>query len=401
VPQIRHIIAVGIPVYVAAWAAVALLPIPANDIDAFFWPSARVALAGHPLQIYQPLGHGLYPNANGPLSMAPLVLVGTVVRAIGAADQMQLRRAVILAFFSLFILLMAREAMATVDRLRGQPVTGVPRLLAYGAFTVAPILFQGLGGYGHVEQAIEVWMALLAARWVATDRPVGAGVALGLAVLARSSAGLLGLPLAIVARRRGPLRAVVLAVSAAVTTIAGLLPFFLADREDVVHSLLTYRSALPVGAGSVWSLSRGTLWETIGQHSDIFFIAGAAILLNLWLALWRSQNAGEERLYAGLALTSACFCLLAKTVWPYYLVEVYVFTAIWAFSRSSRPSGRWWRIIPLLGVSGLGLLAEGGVTKDLPLWLVKAEGATMFVLLGVAMLWMAIVAIRREAAAVG
>jgi hypothetical protein len=190
-------------------------------------------------------------------------------------------------------------------------------------------------------------------------------------------------------------------VSAAVTTIAGLLPFFLADRDDVVHSLLTYRSALPVGAGSVWSLSRGTLWETIGQHSDIFFIAGAAILLNLWLALWRSQNAGEERLYAGLALTSACFCLLAKTVWPYYLVEVYVFTAIWAFSRSSRPSGRWWRIIPLLGVSGLGLLAEVGVTKDLPLWLVKAEGATMFVLLGVAMLWMAIVAIRREAAAVG
>ena len=81
-PQIRHIIAVGIPVYVAAWAAVALLPIPANDTDAFFWPSARVALAGHPLQIYQPLGHGLYPNANGPLSMAPLVLVGTVVRAI-------------------------------------------------------------------------------------------------------------------------------------------------------------------------------------------------------------------------------------------------------------------------------------------------------------------------------
>ena len=398
-PETRHIVvAVGVVVYMAAWAAVALLPIPANDIDAFFWPSARVALAGHPLQIYQPLGHALYPNANGPLSMAPLVLAGTVIQAVGAADAMQLRRAVILAFFSLFILLMAREAVATVDRLRGRPVTGVLRLLAYAAFTVAPILFQGLGGYGHIEQAIEVWLALLAARWVAADRPVRAGVALGLAILARSSAGLLGLPLAVAAWRRGPIRAALLAAGAAATTTAGLLPFFLADGDDLVHSLFGYRSALPVGAGSVWSLSRGTPWETLGQHSDTLFIAAAAVLLNLWLAVWRRHDAGEERLYAGLALTWACFCLLAKTVWPYYLVEAYVFTMVWAFSRTSRPTGRLWRVIPLLAVSGLGLMAEGGVTKDLPLWLVKAEGAAMFVLLGIAMLWVAIVAVRRDAA---
>ena len=389
-------VAVGVVLYMAAFAAVALIPLPGNDIDAFFWPSARVALAGHPLQIYQPLGQAQYPNANPPLAMLPLTLVGLLVRALGAMDSAQLRRAVILAGFSLFILLMAREAMATVDRLRGQPVKGITRLLAYGAFTVAPILFQGLGGYGHIEQAIEVWMALLAARWLARDRPAGAsaGVALGLAVLARSSAALYGVPLALAAWRRGPLRAGVLAVVAALTTAVGLLPFYLADRDDLVHSLFTYRADLPVGAGSVWSLARGTRWESLGQASDVLFVAALAVALNLWLALRRPQAAGPDRVYAGLALTAASFCLLAKTVWPYYLVEVYVFTMVWAFSRVSAPGGRLWRVIPLLAVSGLGLLAEGGVTNDLQLWVIKLEGASMFLLLGISMLWVAAVALR-------
>jgi hypothetical protein len=116
--------------------------------------------------------------------------------------------------------------------------------------------------------------------------------------------------------------------------------------------------------------------------------------VNLWLALRGSLGGDGPGLYAALALTAGCFCLLAKTVWPYYFVEVYVFTAVWAFTRRGRPRGRLWRVIPLLGLTGLGILAEAGATQDLPLFVVRLEGAAMFVLLAGAILWMALVAAR-------
>ncbi|MDP9325041.1 MAG: hypothetical protein M3O87_00705 [Candidatus Dormibacteraeota bacterium] len=376
------------------WACVAFLPIPGNDVDAFFWPSAREALNGQPLQIYHPLGQAQYPNANGPLAILPLVLIGSLLRAIGAMESMYLRRAVILFFFSLFVLLMSREALATVEWLRGGRLSRFTRALAFAAFAFAPAVFQGLGGYGHIEQALEIWLTLLAARWVASNRPARAGVALGLAVLARSSAALLALPLGVAALRRGPLRLAILGLLTAVTTVAGLLPFLLADRAAVVRSLVTYRAALPIGAGSIWSWSRGTPMEAIGQNWDALFILGLSVALNLWLARWRREQAGPERLYAALALTSASFCLLAKTVWPYYLVEVYVFTAVWTFAHRGAPQGRLWRVIPLLAPTALALLAESGATANLSAGLVKFEGLTMFLLLGASMLWLAIVAAR-------
>ncbi|MGB2940723.1 MAG: hypothetical protein WBD38_10560, partial [Candidatus Dormiibacterota bacterium] len=340
----------------------ALLPIPGNDVDAFFWPSAREALNGQPLLIYHPLGQAQYPNANGPLAIVPLVLVGSLLRALGTMESMYLRRAVILFFVSLFILVMAREALATVEWLRGGRLGRWTRPLAFCAFAFGPPVFQGLGGYGHIEQALEIWLTLLAARWMATNRPARAGIAFGLAVLSRSSAALFALPLGLAALRRGPLRLALLALLTAVTAAAGLLPFLLADQADVVRSLVTYRAALPVGAGSIWSWSRGTPLEAIGQSWDGLFVVALAVALNLWLALWRRDQAGPERLYAALALTSASFCLLAKTVWPYYLVEVYVFTGVWTLAHLGPPEGLLWRMIPLLAPTALALLAEGGAT---------------------------------------
>ena len=56
----------------------------------------------------------------------------------------------VLAAFSIFSLLMAREAVAAIDRLRGTSLTGVSRLLAYGVFAASPILWNGVLGYGHI-----------------------------------------------------------------------------------------------------------------------------------------------------------------------------------------------------------------------------------------------------------
>jgi hypothetical protein len=385
------LVAVGVLAFAAFWSGVALLPIAANDIDAFFWPSARVALEGNPLQIYMPLGQATYGNANGPLAIVPLVAIGEVIKAMGWMDMFTPRRALILAAFSPFLLLMAHEAVAAVDRVRGRPMAVVPRLIAFGAFAMAPLAWESLAGYGHIEQGMEIWLVLLAARWVSDDRPFRAGPALGLAVLARTMAGLFGLPLAIAMWRRGPGRAVVLAATALATTAVGVLPFFLADRSDVVHSLFQYRGALPVGAGSVWNLARGTSIEPLAQHWDLAFVVAVVVAFNIWLAPRRGQNEDSRRLYAALAITAAGFALLAKTVWPYYFLEVYVFTAVWAFSR--RPA-RWWQLAgPPVLVSALAILAEGGVTANLAPELTRLEGSAMFVLVGTAMVALAAVAV--------
>src|ERR1700737_4642699 len=103
---------------VALWVAVAFLPLRPSDLDGFFWPSAQAAMAGHPLLVYQPLGEMTYPNANGPLALVPLTAVGLVVRAFGWMGVLQLRRAVALGAFSVFILLMAREGVSAIERLR-------------------------------------------------------------------------------------------------------------------------------------------------------------------------------------------------------------------------------------------------------------------------------------------
>ncbi|MEA2645476.1 MAG: hypothetical protein QOE92_559, partial [Chloroflexota bacterium] len=230
--------------YIAAWVVAAFVPIPLNDIDAFFLPSAQQVLAGHPLLAYQPLGQMDYPNANGPLALFPLAAAAALTQALGWMATLPLRRAVILALFSVAVLLMAREGVRAIDRHRDEPLAGGRRLLAYGALAAGPPVWQAVVGYGHVEQPLEAWLVLLAARWVVAERPARAGVSLGLGVLARSTAALFALPLALAAWRRGaaaaggrkdvpgaaPLpgvaRAAAVAGASVATAAAGLLPFF-------------------------------------------------------------------------------------------------------------------------------------------------------------------------------
>src|ERR1700682_6497194 len=229
---------------VALWVAVAFLPLNPSDLDGFFWPSAQAALAGHPLMVYQPAGGMPYPNANGPLALVPLTAVGVLVRALGWMDALVLRRAVALGVFSLFALLMAREGVSAIERLRGKSLSLWPHLLAVGALTVAPPLWQSLAGYGHIEQPIEIWLVLVSARWLTEERPARAGVAFGLAILARTASALFVVPLVLAAWRRDRRQAAALTGAAIATALVGILPFYLADPGDVTHSLLGYRGGL-------------------------------------------------------------------------------------------------------------------------------------------------------------
>lgn len=386
---------VWVGAYAALWFVVGLLPIMATDLDLFFWPSAKTALAGHPLMVYAPEGHDAYPNANGPLALVPLTAVGAVVQALGWLEDMHLRRAVAQAAFSLFIVLMAVEAVAAIEKLRGERLGRIARPLTYGGLVLAPPVWQSLLGYGHIEQGMEVWFVLVAVRWLNKGWMGRAGIAFALAVLARSSAAFLFIPLLVATWRRGTIGAARLTVFGAVTGLAGLLPFYFADPADVTHSLVTFRANLLIGAGSIWNLTRGTSLEAVGQHSDILFVVASAVTANAWLAT-RRGGFTEERLFAGLALTSASFVLLAKTVWPYYFMEAFVFATVWAVGRWKKGDNLLSVFLPPVIICGLGLIAEIGSDQTAPARVVAVEAGAMFVMLSAWMLWVARAAARPD-----
>ena len=318
--------------YAAAWAILGWLwRGPPTDLDYFFLPAVRIALRGHPLLVYTVRFQTVIANDNGPLGLVPLTAVAAVASWLGWPDDQRLLRAFILAVFSIFTLLMAREAVTAIDRLRGAPLEGLSRVVAYGVFAVSPILLIGVLGYGHVEQPMMLWLVLFALRKLASDRPVVAGISFGLAMLTRTLAALPLIPLALLLLARGRWRVTAsLAGTAALTAALGLLPFVLADPTDTIYSILTHRGSLPVSGGSVWQLLVGTPYEWVPQHGDIFFVLGLAVLVSLLVIRARPELETSSRdIYGLLALTALTLPLLAKSVWPYYFLDAYVFGAVW------------------------------------------------------------------------
>ena len=371
--------------YVALWFGVGLLPFQPTDLDIFFWPSAKIAAQGHPLLMYSAGGHAFYPNANGPVALLPLSVLAVLLSWVGWLDAITQRRAIALGVFCLFILLMAREAVLTIERLRCARLNPSMRLLAYSVLTLNTLAWQSVAGYGHIEQPIEVWLLLLAARWV-DKRPLNAGLAFGLAVMTRSSAVLMAVPLGLAGLRQGLRSAMAFFAAAAGAVAVILVPFLLADPADVIHSLFTYRGSLGVGAGSVWSLTRGSPLETVVQHWDIVVVVAAVAATNLWLARGRGLDGG--RLLAAMTLTSAAFAMLAKTVWPYYFFEVFTLGLVWA-AGTWRPADGVVRLVFLpVAVAIYGLLAEVGSEQHLPLDLVRIEGPSVFVMLALTIVWL-------------
>ncbi|TMD85831.1 MAG: DUF2029 domain-containing protein [Chloroflexi bacterium] len=176
-----------------------------------------------------------------------------------------------------------------------------------------------------------LWLVLFAVRQLASDRPVAAGITFGLAMLTRSLAALPLIPVGLLLLARGRWRvAAWLTGSAALTVAIGLLPFVLADPKDTIYSLLTHRGSLPVSGGSIWQLVVGTPYEWVPQHADVLFVFGLALLVSLVVILARRDiEASSRDIYGLLALTALTLPLLAKSVWPYYFLDAYVFGAIW------------------------------------------------------------------------
>lgn len=320
-----------IALYIALWGFSGVQKLNITDFEAFFLPSARIALAGHPFDIYQVRFQGAYPNANGPLSIVPLTIAAALAQALGWLNDMELRRMLAMGLFAVFPLLMAREAVLAADRLLGAPLTSYRRLLAYALFALTPELWHSMLLYGHIEQPIMIWLTLAAVRMLTERRWARGGVLVGLALLSRSVALLYLLTLALVLVWRRQWGASARFVGGALLTIVlGLVPFWIADRKDLIYSLVTFRTKLPVSGGSLWGLSIGTPVEAFANRFDSTAVIVAALAgVSLVLALRRSLDVSSRDVYALLAIADLCFPLLIKTIWPYYFLDAYVFVALW------------------------------------------------------------------------
>ncbi|MFI5273216.1 MAG: hypothetical protein ACHQ4H_09330 [Ktedonobacterales bacterium] len=385
--------------YIAFWALTSLQNMNETDLDAFFLPSARIALAGHPLFIYQTRFDSIYPNANGPLSFVPLTLVAAAAARLGWLTDVHLRRMLVNAVFAIFPLLMGREALLALDRLRGERLAGVWRWLALGCFVLTPELWHSVLLYGHIEQPLMIWLVLLGLRLLAEERPASAGAVLGLALLTRSVAGLylLALVLALVLRGRWA-TALRTAVVAGLVALAGLLPFVLADRADTLYSLVTFRGGLPIGGGNVWLAAVGTTWEPLAQHDDGYIVIAAVVLVTaLTCGLRRALTVRSRDVYALLGMAALCFPLFMKTLWPYYYLDASIFLTVWWLAAAPRAAslGERWRwlggsVVPLgvIGVAELSELVYSTLVKEIwtEAWSLAIFALTLAILLAVG-LW--------------
>lgn len=373
--------------YAVVWAIGAWLWTgPLNDLDYFFLPAVRIALSGHPLLVYAVRYQGTLANDNGPLGLVPVTAVSAVASWLGWMDDERLRRGLILGVLSIFSLLMAREAVAAIDRVRGARLKRLPRLLAYGVFVASPTLWNSVLGYGHVEQPMTLWLVLLGVRTLARDRPRAAGISLGLAILTRSLAALPVVPLGLLLLARGKLRTLTwLAGSAALVVVLGLLPFLLADPTNTIYSLLTHRGDRPPGGGSLWQVVVGTAFQWIPQRADVLFVLGSAALVSLLVIRARKDlEPSSADIYGLLAVTALTLPLLAKSVWPYYFLDAYVFGAVWWLGQKGRLA--WARFfmgaaVPIIASIGTLLTEyEIGATDGRAR---PAEGVVMGVILAV------------------
>ncbi len=397
---VRGGIALLAALYIFMWGAVGLVPLNTTDLDAFFLPSARIGLASNPLLDYSLRFSEVYPNANGPLSLVSLTAVAALAQHFGWLDNPPLRRMLVQAVFAIFPLLLVWETLQAVERLLDVRLLARWRVPIGGLVALSPLLFQSMLFYGHIEHAMMLWLLLASVRLLVERRSAGAGVLFGLALLTRSSVVVYGVPLVVVLLRHRRWRATALfGLAAGVTLGLGLLPFYLADRADLIYSLASFHAVLSVGGGSVWGIFLGTPLEGFAQQYDSqMVLVVTALVTAVALAFARDLDLDSPHVYALLALANCGFALFIKTLWPYYFLDGYVFVSIWWIAQAGQVTGWRSRVMFALGVVlPAALVAIAQVVDysislrpawpDERVWSARASGLTLLFALTLVLAW--------------
>ncbi len=350
--------------YVCGWSALSLIRLRPTDLERFYIPAALVALRGSPLLIYSVSHQSGYPLANGPLSIAPLVLALALAGWLGWLGNAAGVRLIVVAIYSVFSLLLAREAVGVIDRHTQAPLRGARRLLIYEALLVSLQLWQSMLFYGHVEQPLMLWLALVGIRALGEGKPRRAGVLLALALLTRTTALTIIIPLALLPlaqRDWRTLRRFSAALMAVV--IGGLLPFALADGPDLFYSLVAFHSTEAVSGGNVWTLISGTALSIIPQRADgIVTLLATLVLAALVLRARPDLRVTSRDFFGLLTLCSLAHPAFVNILWPYYFLEAYTLCVIWWLSgMGARGQARthWllWAAAPV-GITLLGQIRQ-------------------------------------------
>jgi hypothetical protein len=370
--------------YIGAFAVASLaLKTTPSDLDYFFWPATETAVGGHPLLVYSTHLTIISANDNGPIGLVPLIPIAVVANALHVAGNLGVRTALVDGVMAIFVLLLAYQSVRLVTRSRG-PVAWP--LAAAASIALAPAVWIGILDYGHVEQPVELCLVLLGVKLAMSKRSAATGVALGAAVLARTVALFTAMPLLLIALAAGRLRSALLTAGAgALTVVIGLAPFVVADHAAVVHSLVGYRGTLPIVGGSFWVLARGSLWPGVAQHWDAGIAAALAVALVVVTLVRRPATPTTVAELIGLlTIASCCLPLVAKTVFPYYLVEPAVLSTVWWLARPG--SARNWRVaIPLLLNADVFITKAGTTVTTGPAWSVEGVASSVLIALVIAM----------------
>lgn len=360
-------------VYVVGWSALSLVHPHPSDLDTFFLPAALVAAHGQPLLIYSVSHQHGYPLANGPLSVAPLVVALGMAATLGWLRNVALTHFLVFAVSSVFSLLLAYEAVRVVDRLAPTPLRGARRLLVYEVFLISLQLWQSMLYYGHVEQPLMLWLALAGVRLLGEGKPGRAGAALGLALLTRTTALTIIIPLALLLLTQRDWRGLRRFAGALIAVVmAGLLPFALADGPDLLYSLVTFHNSRGVYGGNLWTLLGGPLFTEAAQRGDGVIVLVATFAVSAFVLRARPDLRATSRdVYALLALCSLCHPAFINILWPYYFLEAFTFGAVWwlagigALAEGRQAQMRWslWGLLPL-GITLLGQARQFALTQQ-------------------------------------
>lgn len=346
--------------YAALWSASSALLHGRSDLDLFFWPAAQTVISGHPLAIYASNNVGAGPYANGPLGLLPLIPIAAIADAGGWAANIDGRAVASNAVFTLGSLLMTLAAMRLIRAGRGSIEW---RLAAFCTFLLAPTLWVSLASFGHFEQPIELWLILIAVGLVLRGRLIVAGCAIGMALLTRTTALLYLISLVAVGLSVRKLKDTMrVAGTAVMVALLGLSPFIIMGAPNLIHALVGYRGDEPIGGGSLWSFALGSSWSLTIQHIDTYLaLALAAGLCALIVRRNPASAASPAGLCGLLAIAASLFPMFAKTAYPYYFLEPYVFVTIWWLARPGRAFNRG-ALAPLLVTCAM-LLAQQSATR--------------------------------------
>jgi hypothetical protein len=370
--------------YVGAFAVASLvLKTTPSDLDYFFWPASETVVSGHPFLVYSTPLTIVSANDNGPLGLVPLIPVAAVANALHVAGNIAVRAALVDGVTALFVLLLAYQAVRLVSlaRERVRWPLGVAASVALG-----PAIWIGILDYGHIEQPVELCLVLLAVECTAGSLSAATGIALGAAVLTRTVALFTAMPLMVIPLLGHRVRpALTTAVAAALTVVVGIAPFLIADHAAVVHSLVGYRGTLPIVGGSFWVLAHGSPWTGIAQHWDAGIAAVLAVVFVVVILIRRpTTGASPAGLLGLLTLSACCLPLVAKTAFPYYLVEPSVLGTIWWLARPGSAIN-WRAVVPLLLSADVFITKAGTTISTGAAWSVEGVVSSVLVAASIAM----------------